>query len=330
MRGVQHKLVKDHHVFMTRLTYPSTNSTCTLITLDGPTETILLSEALHDSRWSNAIHAKLAALKKNGTWELVPLPPGKKLLSTKWVLKVKSYLDPSQTRMKARLVVKGYKQQEGINYNENFAPVVKWSTIWAIVALAVALNWFISHMDVVIAVLNGQLDEIIYMNQPPGFPHQGMKTLSADYDAHFMDLKKSLGMVPKNRLVSPLLGVATEFPRPKSLLLQSFYSSGSTLVIILLFMDDLLITSNTPTKIEATKQHLQLQYKMMKDLGAICIYLCVQFDLLPNGYFLHQEAYTNQLLVEAGMANCRPSSTQLLEGTVLLSDMASPSVDYTL
>lgn len=98
-------------------------------------ETILLSEALQDPQWTKAIHKELDALIKNGTSQLVHLPSGKRPLSSKWVLKVKA--DHSH---KAQLVVKGYEQREGVDYDETFAPVVKWSTIRAVIALAATLN----------------------------------------------------------------------------------------------------------------------------------------------------------------------------------------------
>lgn len=183
-------MVKDHHSFLTEISYSGEDSMCTLITLDGLFENIALLAALQDSRWSEAIHAELGALHKNSTWELAPLPTGKKPLSAKWVLKVKNDADPSHVRMKARLVAKGYGQWEGVDYNETFALVVKWSTIRAIVALVVALNWPISHMDVVTAFLNGQLDEI-YMLQPPRFPTPGFEDLVCRLRHTLYDLKQS-------------------------------------------------------------------------------------------------------------------------------------------
>lgn len=109
MKSAPYKLVKDNHVFMTELAFSGVNSMYNLITLDGQTKNISLSEALRDSRWSEAIQAEPAALKKNHTWDLVRPPPGTKPLSAKWVLKIKSDSDPSHTRFKARLVAKGYE-----------------------------------------------------------------------------------------------------------------------------------------------------------------------------------------------------------------------------
>lgn len=84
---------------------------------------------------------------------------------------------PTLTRLKARLMAKGYEQHEGIDYNKTFALVLKWSKIRAIVALPTTLNWPIFHMDIVTAFLNGHLDEVIYMLQPPGFSTLGLEHL---------------------------------------------------------------------------------------------------------------------------------------------------------
>lgn len=86
--------------------YLGIDATCTLISIDGMIGTIALFEALDDPRWEEAIHRELAALVKNGTWTLVPLPSGKKALLAKWVLKIKS----DNSGYKGRLVFKGYQQ----------------------------------------------------------------------------------------------------------------------------------------------------------------------------------------------------------------------------
>lgn len=92
-----------------------------------------------------------------------PLPPGRKPLSSKWVLKLKPNINPTLVHLKAQLIAKGYEQREGIDFHETFTPVVKWSTIRVIIALATALGWPIHHMDVITTFLNGHLDEVVYM-----------------------------------------------------------------------------------------------------------------------------------------------------------------------
>lgn len=97
----------------------------------------------------------------------------------------------SDSSYKARLVVKGYEQRAGIDYDETFAPVVKWSTIRAMIALAASLGWNITHMDVVTAFLNGHLDETIFMHQPPGFSTLGFEDLVCMLNRTLYGLKQS-------------------------------------------------------------------------------------------------------------------------------------------
>ena len=109
------------------------------------------------------------SLQKSNTWELVDLPPGRKLVQCKWVYKTKVAADGSPLKYKARLVAKGYSQVHGIDYNETFAPVAKMDSIRLALAIATSKQWEVHHMDVKCAFLNGDLTKEIYMQQPQGF-----------------------------------------------------------------------------------------------------------------------------------------------------------------
>ncbi|CAM8881073.1 unnamed protein product [Rhodiola kirilowii] len=99
---------------------------------------------------------------QNHTWELVNLPPGCKPLDSKWIFTKKMKVDGTVEKYKARLVIKGYRQKEGLDYFDTFSPVTRITSIRMIIAIAALRNLEIHQMDVKTAFLNGDLEEDIY------------------------------------------------------------------------------------------------------------------------------------------------------------------------
>ena len=112
---------------------------------------------------------EFSSLQKNNTWELVDLPPRRKLVQCKWVFKTKFADDGSPLKYKEILFTKGYSQVHGIDYNETFAPVEKMDSIRLGLAIAASKQWEVHHMDVKCAFLNGDINEDIYMQKLEGF-----------------------------------------------------------------------------------------------------------------------------------------------------------------
>ncbi|KAG8483306.1 hypothetical protein CXB51_022295 [Gossypium anomalum] len=128
-----------------------------------------IAEAFKSPAWTVAAQAEYRALLANNTWDLVPLPDGRRAVGCKWIFKVKRHADGSVARYKGRLVVKGYLQEAGVDFLETFSPVVKPTTIRVVLAIAVSREWSLRQVDINNAFLNGDLHEEIYMQQPPGF-----------------------------------------------------------------------------------------------------------------------------------------------------------------
>ena len=127
--------------------------------------------------WQKAIDNEYSSLQKNNTWKLVKLPPKCKAIACKWIFKKKTNADDT-TRYKARLVIKGYEQRAGIDYEETFAPVAMLKTVRILLALAAYYDWEVHHMDVKTAFLNPFLKEKVYMAQPEGFEQPFIGCLS--------------------------------------------------------------------------------------------------------------------------------------------------------
>lgn len=131
-------------------------------------ETNSYEETLHDKKWIEAMQHELKALDENDTWNLVPWPHGKPVISCKLIFKIKHKANGEIERYKVILVAKGYSQTAGIDYQETFSPVVKTVTVRNIIALIATENWCTYQMDVYNAFLQGYLTEDVYMELPQG------------------------------------------------------------------------------------------------------------------------------------------------------------------
>jgi hypothetical protein len=128
-------------------------------------------------------------LKENDRWELCKLPPNRKAIDNKWVFKTKLNSDGSIEREKARLCAKGYSQVQYVDFNETFAPVMKYKSLRILLAIATIKNYEIEHLDVQTAFLNATLKEEVYMKQPEYFE---IDSKDKDKDQLVCKLKKSI------------------------------------------------------------------------------------------------------------------------------------------
>ncbi|GAU11497.1 hypothetical protein TSUD_344870 [Trifolium subterraneum] len=132
-------------------------------------EPINYPDALSDKKWKKAMEEELNAIERNQPWELVKLPSDKKAIAVKWVFKVKLNPDGSIAKYKARLVARGFLQRAGLDCSEVYSPVARIETVRLVIAITNTRNWPMYHMDVKSAFLNGPLEELVFVTQPPGF-----------------------------------------------------------------------------------------------------------------------------------------------------------------
>ncbi|GJR10945.1 putative ribonuclease H-like domain-containing protein [Tanacetum coccineum] len=148
-----------------------------------------ISEALEDESWVDAMQEELLQFKIQKVWILVDLPYGKKAIGTKWVYRNKKDERGVVVRNKARLVAQGHRQEEGIDYDEVFAPVARIEAIRIFLAFVSYMEFIVYQMDVKSAFLYGKIDEEVYVSQPPGFidpkyPKKVYKVVKALYGLH--------------------------------------------------------------------------------------------------------------------------------------------------
>ncbi|GJU05940.1 putative ribonuclease H-like domain-containing protein [Tanacetum coccineum] len=150
---------------------------------------LIISEALEDESWVDAMQEELLQFEIQKVWILVDLPYGKKAIGTKWVYRNKKDERGVVVRNKARLVAQGHRQEEGIDYDEVFAPVARLEAIRIFLAFASYMGFIVYQMDVKSAFLYGKIDEEVYVSQPPGFqdpksPEKVYKVVKALYGLH--------------------------------------------------------------------------------------------------------------------------------------------------
>ena len=270
--------------------------------IDAAVEPRNFKEAMQHEGWKTAMQQEISALEDNHTWEMQDLPPGKKALGCKWVYKIKHNSDGTVERLKARLVIFGNHQIEGLDYTETFAPVAKMVTVRVFLAVAAAKNWELHQMDVHNAFLHGDLDEEVYMKPPPGF-HSSNPSLVCR-------LRKSLyGLRQAPRCWFAKLASALKrygFIQSYSDYSLFTLSTGSLQLSILVYVDDLIISGNDSTAISDFKKYLSDCFHM-KDLGLLKYFLGIEVARSNEGIFLCQRKYTLDIIAESGLLGACPA-----------------------
>ncbi|KAK2354410.1 putative mitochondrial protein [Trifolium repens] len=280
-----------------------------------------VKQALLDPKWKSAMQAEFDALQANQTWSLVPLPPNRQAIGCKWVFRVKENPDGSVSRYKARLVAKGFHQRQGFDFTETFSPVVKPVTIRIILTIAVTHKWSIQQLDVNNAFLNGILEEEVYMSQPPGFDTTD-STLVCKLHKALYGLKQA----PRQwfeRLQGALLQLGFLSSKCDPSLFT--YSSKGNTIYLLVYVDDIIITSNNSSLLQSFIEKLNQAFSL-KHLGSLDYFLGIEVNKLPNGsLLLSQSKYIRDLLNKTNMLDSAPVSTPM-QSTCKLHKDGSPAL----
>lgn len=289
---------------------------CFLSTLEKTEDPITYKDAIKKQCWIDAMNVELQALESNNTWDIVELPPDKRAIGSKWVYKTKYNPDGSIERYKSRLVILGYKQIHGIDFTETFAPVAKLATVRALLAVADIQDWVVCQMDVSNAFLNGDLDEVVYMKMPPGYVGLGSRISAINalergnnISSLVCRLKKALyGLRQASRQWFAKLSLTLkmmQYDQSKADYSLFSYTQGTNITVVLVYVDDILISGNSSDDMAELKRVLSQSFHM-KDLGAPRYFLGLEIDRSNSGFFVSQRKYTLDLLKEFGMSNVTP------------------------
>ncbi|RVW97729.1 Retrovirus-related Pol polyprotein from transposon RE2 [Vitis vinifera] len=262
-------------------------------------------EANSQPMWRKSMDDELKALEETNTWNIVHLPPGKHVVGCRWVYRFKFNPDGSIERPKSRVVAQGFTQHFGVDYKETFAPVAKMSTVKVLLSVAANHGWSLSQMDVKNAFLHGELEEEVYMKIPPGHPLCGDPSRVCKLNKSIYGLKQS----PRAwhaKLSSTLEDLGfTRSSADSSLYVQTGQTEK---LMVLIYVDDLIITGSNADSIAALKKKLQGKFPV-KDLGPLKYFLGIEVATSRKGLFLNQRKYTIDLLRDSNMLNSKPANT---------------------
>ncbi|KAJ9535340.1 hypothetical protein OSB04_un001549 [Centaurea solstitialis] len=299
---------------------------CLYVNFISENEPKEIDDALHDPAWVSAMQEELAEFIRNNVWLLVPRPRKRTIIGSKWVFRNK--LDEIGTiiRNKARLVAQGYRQEEGIDYDETFAPVARLEAIRLFLAFAAHMNFKVYQMDIKNAFLNGKLNEEVYVAQPPGF-------VDPKFPDHVYKLNKALyGLKQAPRAWYDTLStflLSKGFVRGKidsTLFLKKY---PKHILLVQIYVDDIIFGSTNPKLCEKFELLMKSEYKMSM-MGKLTFFLGLQIKQSEKGIFINQGKYVHEMLKKFDLTSCTPMKTPMAPPLTLDKDSKGKSVDVTL
>ncbi|KAL3712502.1 hypothetical protein TMatcc_001201 [Talaromyces marneffei ATCC 18224] len=282
-------------------------------------------EAVNDpkfgSQWRKAVELEIRNLIRFGTWRFVKRPDHKAVISCKWVFDIKYQADGRIERFKARLVARGFSQQEGLDFEDTFAPVIRLESLRVLFAIAAMYGLTAHLLDATNAFVGSKLDKQIYMEVPKGLPKslQPRKDEVCELLQSLYGLRQSANLwCHKVKKFVTSIGFKPSTADP-----GTFINERGT--IIALYMDDILVFSKNEKAIELTKEKLK-EFHPMKDSGRVNKILGIRITWLDGSIRLDQEFYTIRILEEFDMLESKPQMLPLSPNLNLDED--SPKLSH--
>ncbi|GJZ05147.1 retrovirus-related pol polyprotein from transposon TNT 1-94 [Tanacetum coccineum] len=268
---------------------------------------------------------KIHEFERLTVWKRVPAPSHSLVIGLKWVYKIKLDAYGEVLKNKARLVVKGYRQEAGIDFEESFAPVSRLEAIRLFIANAASQNMMIFQMDVKTAFLNGELNEVVYVSQPKGF-------VDPDQPTHVYRLKKALyGLKQAPRAWYDKLSrflMSTGFS--KGVVDPTLFTrkTGKHILLVQIYVDDIIFASTNPKSCETFAKEMSSTFKMSM-MGQMSFFLGLQVSQNPRGIFINQSKYALEILKKYGLDSSASVDTPMVEKMKLDEDRQGKLVDPT-
>lgn len=257
-------------------------------------------DSSESQNWRIAMESEYDSLIRNETWILVEKPENQRVIDNKWVFKVKKNPDDTIDRFKARLVCRGFNQEYGIDYMETFAPVVRFDSLRAILAIVAEKRMHMLQFDVKTAFLNGELKEDVFMKQPVGFD---------DNSGRVCKLQKSLyGLKRASRCWNQKFKSFVEhfgFNACESDPCVFASHTNGTMIILAIYVDDGFVVGMDKASMNLVIEHLQREFEIrVMDVNCFLGFEIEQRD--DGSIFMHQTAYANRILQKFQMEGCVP------------------------
>ena len=256
--------------------------------------------------WFSAMQTEMSCLETNHTWTLASLPPDHVAIKVRWVYKVKLNIDGSIERRRARLVVKGFTQRPGIDFNETYAPVLKYYSLSAILAIAAVDDIDLFQFDVASAYLQSPLVEELYFEQPAGFCVVGRERDVYRLHKCLYGLRQASRAWNDtfNTFLSAFRLVASESDPCVYL-----YQSGTDFLIVALWVDDGLLTCNNSELLAKILSYLKTKFVITPKTADRFVGLHITRDRVNRKLYLSQPSFIASLLSTFGMMDCNPVTT---------------------